>query len=64
MKIFFLFELICYFALHKYTSGCFWVNKDGTEKQNESTLDCDLDGVDSASCIVYEDFKSLYVTSL
>lgn len=59
--------MFCYFALHKYTSRCFCVNKDGTEKskkQQKSTLDCDLDGVDSASCIVYEDFKSLYVTSL
>lgn len=35
--------------------------KNRTEK---NTLDCDLDGADSASCIVYEGFKSSYVTSL
>lgn len=54
----FLFELFCYCVLHKYTSRCFCAHKDGKNKQ-KSTVDCDLDGVDSASCIVYEDFKSL-----
>lgn len=58
-----LFELFCYCVLHKYTSRCFCAHKYG-KKGKKSTVDCDLDGVDTTSFIVYEDLKSIYVTSL